>query len=254
MGSERIFVGREAELERFGEVLEDPRGQAILVVGQAGMGKTWLVDKMGGVAENYPDLKCGWVRYEITSGDSVEAIMERMMSDAFGAGEVVEGSFDGTARRRNQWHALLKTIIPRGEKISELVKSFAREEKRPMREQFLERLRLISGKMKKEGRAVFVIDPLEYMDKESDKCGEDWAVVVRELPDKVKFVFAQRPEDVLARYGKFARLERVKRIPASRLGRLGEKAVDKLLDRRVEETGYGVDELRDGLERYEGHP
>ena len=34
MGSERIFVGRKAELERFGEVLADPKGQAILVVGQ----------------------------------------------------------------------------------------------------------------------------------------------------------------------------------------------------------------------------
>jgi len=47
MGSERIFVGRQGELERFREVLKNPKGQAILVVGQAGMGKTWLVDKMG---------------------------------------------------------------------------------------------------------------------------------------------------------------------------------------------------------------
>jgi len=254
MSRERIFVGRDAELKRFGEVLEEPEGQAILVVGAAGMGKSWLIDKMGAVAKNHSGLKCGWVRYEITSGDSVDAIMGRMMSDAFGAGEVVEGSFDGTALRRNQWHALLKTIVPRGEKISELVKSFAREEKRPIREQFLERLRLISGKMKTGVRAVFVIDPLEYMDKESEKCGEDWTVVVRELPDKVKFIFAQRPEDVLARYRKFARLERVKMIPGRRLGRLGEKAVDELLDRRVGETGYGISELRDGLERYGGHP
>ncbi len=37
MGSERIFDGREDEMERFGEVLADPKGQAILVVGQAGM-------------------------------------------------------------------------------------------------------------------------------------------------------------------------------------------------------------------------
>lgn len=36
MDGERIFVGREAELERFGEVLDDPRGQAVVVVGAAG--------------------------------------------------------------------------------------------------------------------------------------------------------------------------------------------------------------------------
>jgi len=31
-----IFVGRNAELEQFRKVVEDPKGQAVLVVGQAG--------------------------------------------------------------------------------------------------------------------------------------------------------------------------------------------------------------------------
>lgn len=59
MGSERIFVGRKGELERFGEVLGDPRGQAVVVMGNRGMGKTWLVDRMGKNAESHPDLECG---------------------------------------------------------------------------------------------------------------------------------------------------------------------------------------------------
>ncbi|MBL7153317.1 MAG: hypothetical protein ISS79_06345 [Phycisphaerae bacterium] len=54
MGSERIFVGRKGELERFGEVLAEAKGQAILVVGQAGMGKTWLVDEMAERMEKQP--------------------------------------------------------------------------------------------------------------------------------------------------------------------------------------------------------
>ncbi len=83
-----IFVGRKAELEQFKEVLKNPKGQAVLVVGQAGMGKTWLVDKMTEIAENHPELKCGWVRYEPTSNDSVDAMMERMMDDAFHAGDL----------------------------------------------------------------------------------------------------------------------------------------------------------------------
>jgi hypothetical protein len=37
MDEERIFVGRKDELEQFGKVLEDPKGQAVLVVGQAGI-------------------------------------------------------------------------------------------------------------------------------------------------------------------------------------------------------------------------
>ncbi len=51
MAEQKIFVGRKDELEQFGKVLEDPKGQAVIVVGQAGMGKTWLVNKMAEVAD-----------------------------------------------------------------------------------------------------------------------------------------------------------------------------------------------------------
>ena len=36
MAVEKIFVGRNAELAQFEKVLEERRGQAVLVVGQAG--------------------------------------------------------------------------------------------------------------------------------------------------------------------------------------------------------------------------
>jgi predicted ATPase len=42
----KIFVGRKAELEQFKKVLEDPRGQAILVVGHRGMEKIRLINKI----------------------------------------------------------------------------------------------------------------------------------------------------------------------------------------------------------------
>lgn len=34
MAAERIFVGRKKELEQLEKILQDPQGQAILVVGQ----------------------------------------------------------------------------------------------------------------------------------------------------------------------------------------------------------------------------
>jgi len=34
MDAEKIFVGRKAELEQFKEVLKNPKGQAVLVIGQ----------------------------------------------------------------------------------------------------------------------------------------------------------------------------------------------------------------------------
>ena len=81
MAEGKIFVGRKAELEQFKEVLEDLKGQAVLVVGEAGMGKTWLVNKMAEIAENHPELKCGWVRYEVTKEDSVDSRLAIMIDD-----------------------------------------------------------------------------------------------------------------------------------------------------------------------------
>jgi len=49
------------------------------------MGKTWLINKMAEVAENYPCLKCGWVRYEVTPTDSVDSTMVLMVDNAFEA-------------------------------------------------------------------------------------------------------------------------------------------------------------------------
>jgi len=249
VAEKRIFVGREDELKQFEEVLRNQRGEAVLAIGQAGMGKTWLLGEFEKIVGQRK--RCEVVRYELTDNDSVNAVMERMMDDAFRAGEVVEGSFDSTTRRRKQWFALLETMVPRGEKIAKLIQSLRRESKRPTREEFLERLRLISGKMKDDGRAVFIIDPLEYLNK---GCAGDWAIVIRDLPEKVKFVFAQREDDVLAGYRKFVGLKNVIPIPRKKLGALNEQAVDKLIKLRADETEYTEEELKEGLEQYKGHP
>jgi hypothetical protein len=38
VGKKRIFVGRKIEVERFVKVLEQPRGEEVVVVNQKGMG------------------------------------------------------------------------------------------------------------------------------------------------------------------------------------------------------------------------
>lgn len=39
MTTDKIFVGRKEELEQFKKVLEEPKGEAVLVVGRAEMGR-----------------------------------------------------------------------------------------------------------------------------------------------------------------------------------------------------------------------
>jgi tetratricopeptide (TPR) repeat protein/energy-coupling factor transporter ATP-binding protein EcfA2 len=246
MGAERIFVGRKAELEQFKKVLEDPYGQAILVVGQAGMGKTWLINKMADLAENHPQLQCGCVRYEVTPTDSVDSTMALMMDNAFEAAQVEESSFVGTKRRLEQWRRLLNVI-----NIGDLVMSLRRDPQRNTRDQFLERLRLISEKMLENGRAIFVIDPEKYMQKESDQA---WAIVVKQLPEKIKLVFAQRPEDVLVDSAQVRGLINLKHIPDADLEVLDEEAIDDLLAQRLAKVPYSVAELRKAVARYHRHP
>jgi tetratricopeptide (TPR) repeat protein/energy-coupling factor transporter ATP-binding protein EcfA2 len=246
MAKERIFVGRQKELEQFKKVLEDPKGQAVLVVGQAGMGKTWLVNKMAELAENHPELKCGGVRYEVTPTDSVDSTMALMMDNAFEAAQVTEKSFDGTERRLEQWRSFLNVF-----NIGDLVMSLRRDPARNTRDQFLERMRLISKRMAENGRAIFIIDPEKYMQKESD---QSWAIVVKSLPEKIKFVFAQRPEDVLVDSDVFDGLNNVVQIPGKDLDVLSEEDVDDLVKYRKAGLRCSVPDLRKVLGRYEGHP
>jgi len=116
------------------------------------------------------------------------------MDNAFEAASTEPGSFDRVPERKKQWLALFKTIVPKGGEIAELINSLRRDPTKNTRDQFLGRLRLISKRMLDKGRAIFVIDPEKYMQEKSD---QSWAIVVKELPEKIKFVFAQRPEDVL---------------------------------------------------------
>jgi len=251
MDEQRIFVGRQAELDRFREILEDPRGQGVVVVGQAGMGKTWLIGRMVQLATQHPSLKCAWVRYEVTPTDSVDATMALMMDNAFEAAQTCEGSFDKTDRRRAQWYALLKVLVPKGGDIAELIATLRRDPQRHTREQFLERLRLISTRMGPQGRALFVVDPEKLM---CPGCADSWRLVTRELPEKIKFLIAQRPEDELINSNDFMALENVVRLPAEPLGVLDAEEVDDLVRLRAGEVGQSASTLQDAVNRYQGHP
>lgn len=186
---QRPFVGRRDELRRFDEVLTSPEGQAVVVVGQAGMGKTMLVNRMARCALDHPNLKCGFVRYEVTPSDSPASTMALMIDHAFEAAGLVEKAREDTERRHKQWDALIK-LLPKGGALVDLRNALRRDPQRDTRDQFIERLDLISRRLPDNGRAIFIVDPEKYMQPGSQ---DDWRLVVRELPDRIKFVFARRP-------------------------------------------------------------
>ena len=82
MDEHRIFVGRKDELDRFKQLLQDPRGQAIIVVGGKGRGKSWLVDKMTEEAEDGLDYHVVPLRYSVTPTDPVGTVMNEIMNNA----------------------------------------------------------------------------------------------------------------------------------------------------------------------------
>jgi len=251
MANNEIFVGRKDELKEFTKALEDQRGQAIIVVGNRGMGKTWLVNRMAELASEHPTLKCGFVRYEITPTDSPDSTMSLMMDNAFEAASTEPGSFDNVPERKRQWLALFKTFMPKGEQLAELMTSLRRDPAKDTRQQFLERLELISKRMSKDGRAIFIIDPEKYMAKDSD---QTWAIVIKNLPEKIKLIFAQRTEDALVGSEVIDGLDNVVRIPDKTLDTLSEEDVDELVNCRRENLKVEISDLRKILIRCEGHP
>ncbi len=246
MNSKRLFVGRRDELERFDEVLAREDGEAIVVVGHQGMGKTMLVDQMADRARHASDLECGAVRYEVTKNDTVASTLALMIDHAFEAATVTESTFSGTARRREQWQSLLNVA-----KLGDLVQNLRRDPAKHTRDQFLDRLRMMSRKMPQTARALFVIDPEKYM---AEGVQEDWRLVVKALPPKIKFLFAQRPEDVLAASEEFMALENVARIPGAKLDVLDEEAVEQLIEARKSDIGLPASEVREAIGRYDRHP
>jgi tetratricopeptide (TPR) repeat protein len=254
MPEDRLFVGRQAELAQWDRVLADPRGQAVLVLGQQGMGKTWLIDRMAKRAAEHPDYRCGAVRYEVTPTDSVDSTLALMLDHAFEAARIGKPLLSGTEK---QWQALFsacKLIPVVGEKaaaIGELAMSLRRDPARNTRDQFLKGLSEISRRMPDNGRAIFIIDPEKYMQPDSDQA---WAIVARQLPAKIKLVFAQRPDDALAQSAVFAAIDNVVRIPDDDLGDLDAQAVEDLVKARASSINRTIPDLLKAVARYHGHP
>ncbi len=162
-----IFFEREKAKARFKEVLADRRGQAIIIVGAEGSGKSSLLNSMVINAEKNENLHCDC---NIYNGSEVKETATLLRSiGRWPAGVVTYNS--------------PKMIL---ERLSKSVEEFGDVHRRVI------------------GIEAEVILPPNSVSV--------WHDIVKNVGDKVKFIFTQRPDDVLTKSESFMELPNVVRI------------------------------------------
>jgi len=233
----RPFVGRKEELDQWSQLLANPvaEGQAVVVVGKYGMGKTWLLDQMIRNAQEMTSLRCLAVRYMMAPGESPGMVLRMILDDMFQAARYEAGALDSEGKHFGQWlHmyrelGLFSTHTNSDFRILEQLRFDGRKN---IFEQFTNRLKLLSDLMPSHGRILFAIDP--ELDTLAARV-ELWTQVVKQLPPKVFFLFAQRYKDSLAVNDEFRSQQNVHFIPSLELQPQG------LADLHDEETAQLFD-------------
>jgi len=210
------FVGRKQELDQWSELLArtTETGQAVVVVGKYGMGKTWLLDQMVKKAQQNEPHRSFAARYAMGPGESPGMILRAILEDMFQAARYEAGSLDAAGKRFEQW-----THIYRGLKLFSkhtasdfhLLEQLRFNNRKNIFEQFSNRLVLLSRLMPDQERLVFAIDP--ELDTLAARV-ELWAHVVKSLPPKIIFLFAQRYKDSLSLNEEFRSQNNVHFIPS----------------------------------------
>ena len=220
------FVGRRKESALWSDYLAGPAGQAVLIVGGEGSGKSAMFDQIILQAWHETQLRCGYVRYDVSADDSPESIMRYMMDDAFHAARASAGAVDNPGLRFWQWDAFFEGIgiyRRRMDDVHRLINQLRFDPQKHIGEQFLGRLQIISSLMQPESRAIFLID---HSGPICDEFVEQWKRIIKNLPFGVKFVFSQELNDAFLRSSEFRKLPQVKTIPSPPANGLGPLAKD----------------------------
>ena len=249
------FVGRRRESALWSDYLADPAGQAILIIGGEGSGKSAMFDQIIIQAWHETEFRCGYVRYDVSADDSPESILRYMMDDAFHAARASAGAVDNPGLRFWQWDAFFDGVgiyRRRMDDIHQLVNQLRFDPQKHIGEQFLGRLQKMSSLMQPESRAIFLID---YSGPIRDEFVEQWKRIVKNLPLGMKFVFTQELNDAFLRDSEFLALPQVKTIPsppADGLGPLAQGDFDDLLSHFQFRPEQG--DVKSLYTRYRGNP
>ncbi|MDR3183160.1 MAG: tetratricopeptide repeat protein [Planctomycetaceae bacterium] len=256
------FVGRKAELKRWAALLDTQHstGQAVVVVGKYGMGKTQLLDQMLLQAAEHPSLQCVSMRYVLAPGESPGMVLRMILDDMFQGARYEAGSLDPDGKRFVQWTQFYRRygfFTPQHDPHLHLLDRLRFDNLKNSFEQFVNRLQLFAELLPDDGRLLFVIDPA--LDTPASRF-HLWAQVVQKLPPKVFFLFAQRYKDTLATDKEFQSLENVHFIPP-----LDTQGISDLSDSETQELTDAYEPvlknkiadrqvLQEVFHRYRNHP
>ena len=157
----------ENELAQFYKVLENPKRQAIVIVGPAGSGKSTLLSMMVMIAKKFERLMCEGNIYRVGPNDNPINILREI------------GRWPSGTVTKFQ----AKTIL---ERLRESVEEYGDLHRR-----------------------VVGIDAKPTM---ATKFEQWWMEIIPKLPEKVSFIFTQRPDGILATNKQFMNLPNVVRI------------------------------------------
>jgi len=258
------FAGRKHELDQWSNLLADPAagGQAVVVVGKYGMGKTWLLDQMIQKGQENKAIKCFAARYAMGPGESPGMVLRVILDDMFQAARYGAGTLDAEGKRFEQWLCVYQELgifrHPTPNDFS-LLEKLRFDGRKNIFDQFTNRLKLLSDLMPDQSRLLLAIDP--NLDTLAARV-ELWAQVVKNLPPKVIFLFAQRYNDSLAINAEFRSQQNVHFIPSLEqqpqgLADLQDDETEQLLDAYLpilNDKSIDRQSMRQRFHQYRNHP
>ncbi|MDT8303485.1 MAG: ATP-binding cassette domain-containing protein [Sedimentisphaerales bacterium] len=174
----------EKELSLFNEVLANPRGQAIVIVGPAGSGKSTLLAMMVMRGKQVKQLHCEGRIHHVGPNDTSNKVLRDIVT-----------SDNGSLAFLDLEH-ILRSLSNSVDEFGDL------------------------------HRRVIGIDANPTMPVELER---NWLEIIPDLPPKVKLIFTQRPDDILATNIEFMGLPNVVRIDVE-AKESGERSEEKSKD------------------------
>jgi tetratricopeptide (TPR) repeat protein len=259
-----LFVGRKQELDQLSNLLANSSadGQAVVVVGKYGMGKTWLLDQMIQKAHENKALKCFSVRYAMGPNESPGMILRVILDDMFQAARYEAGALNADGKRFEQWlniYQELGIFCHRTEADFRLLEQLRFDSRKNIFDQFSTRLQLLSHLIPNHSRLLLAVDP--ELDTLAARV-ELWTQVVKNLPSKIFFLFAQRYKDSLAINEEFRTQKNVYFIPSLEqqpqgLGDLQDDETEQLLDAylpTIKDKTVDRQAIKQRFLQYRNHP